>query len=283
MKEVAKFIDDHIQSRHKAQIEAREKERRERLARYREQDAQHPGVSQRRLASCLSAIERDIDCDAGSVRARLRTAKDTRAAAADLQEEIEMATDLLIAAWPTKDIRREVVSVLEQLKQILGGAVLEAGRYKADYMAEVNHAFRKASERLGGDLSKLAVEVQLDRGGKGIPSRKQPWDESRKGFIPLSSAHERYCTGGVAPHLPSLSKQCKPDGAFDYMRKPGKGVRVDEQQFAAWANEKGYTREATRKAEALLVAHKRSPAGLRDRLRKENDVNWQEEYRKSRR
>ena len=282
MKEVAKFIDDHIQSRHKTQTEAREKERRERLARYREQEAQHPGVSQRRLASCLSAIERGIDCDAGSARAGLRTAKDTRAAAADLQEKIETATDLLIAARPTKNIRREVVSVLEQLKQILGGAVLEAGRCKADYMAEVNHAFRKASERLGGDLSKLAVEVQWDRGGKGIPSREQPWDGSRKGFIPLSLAHQRYCTSGLAAKSPWVSRNCKPDGPFDYMTKKGKGVRVDEQQFAAWANEKGYTKEAVRKTDALLVTHKRSPAGVQDRLRKENDMNWAQEYKKER-
>jgi hypothetical protein len=113
-------------------------------------------------------------------------------------------------------------------------------------------------------------------------NREKPWDKSCKGFIHLGVARQRYCTSGKAPKVPCLSKRCKPDGPFDYMRKRGKGARVHEQQFAAWAHEKGYTVQAVREAEALVVAHKNSPAGRMERLHKENDVNWQEEIPKDR-
>ncbi len=105
--------------------------------------------------------------------------------------------------------------------------------------------------------------------------REKPWDPSRKDFIPLTLASERYCTSGKAPKLSYLSVQCKPDGAFDYMRMRGLGVHVDEQQFAAWATEKGYTKEAVQKAQALLEAHKKSPVGLMDHLKEKWDTLWE--------
>lgn len=131
-------------------------------------------------------------------------------------------------------------------------------------------------------ITQTTVSAAVTQGMATAKGREEPWDESRKDFMPLTLAHQRYCTSGTAPRLPGLSKQCKPDGGFDYMRKPGKGVRVDEDQFAAWATQRGYTKESIQKAQALVEAHKKSSAGLRDRLHKEHDVDWQKEFGKDR-
>jgi hypothetical protein len=122
------------------------------------------------------------------------------------------------------------------------------------------------------------VAVVLEKAsGQG---REKPWDESRPGFIPLKLVHQRYYTGGMAPQLSWLSKQCKPDGPFDFMRKKGVGVRGDEQQCAAWASEKGYTKEAEQKPGTLLEVHQDSPAGVKDQsqIHEKYDMKWKKIY-----
>jgi hypothetical protein len=127
------------------------------------------------------------------------------------------------------------------------------------------------------EYCEYAAAVLEGAGGQG---REKPWDESRAGFIPLKLVHQRYCTSWMAPQLSWLSKQCKPDGPFDFMRKKGVGVRGDEQQFAAWASEKGYTKEAEQKTEALLEVHQDSPAGVRDQfqIHEKYDMKWKKIY-----
>jgi hypothetical protein len=84
----------------------------------------------------------------------------------------------------------------------------------------------------------------------------------------------------MAPRLSWLSKRCKPDGPFDFMRKKGAGIRGYEQQVAAWADEKGYTKEAVQKAEALSEVHRGSPAGVKDQfqIHEKYDMNWRKIY-----
>jgi len=196
----------------------------------------------------------------------LEEVKDQIEWAMDILLDVSVAGEAMRREWRDIVARRTGVTVQDLVNEILPGA---------DEFAQ--HVRCLQSE------SKLK-EVICHLRGYAVRgrTRKKPWDKSRKGFIPLTLAHQRYCTSGIAPKLPYLSKCCKPDGPFDYMRKPGKGVLVDEQQFAARATEKNYTEESVQKAKALVVTHEKSSAGLRDRLRQEHDMDWGKVYRDER-
>jgi hypothetical protein len=130
-------------------------------------------------------------------------------------------------------------------------------------------------------IIKAKTKRSRDLQSEAPESREKPYIKGRKGYIPLSKAHRRYCTSGLAPGLPRLSQLCKPDGGFDYQRS-GRRCDVYEQQFETWATDRGYTQEAIERAEVLLDAHKNSHAGLMDRLHREHDMSWSEDSRDTR-
>jgi hypothetical protein len=214
-----------------------------------------------------------------------------------VKDEIEGVANILLAvAVKGEEVRREWQDALTRQPQPgtqeIINDILNAADGLADRIRTARHRERllEIMDRLRGcavrGLPKLtpaaAVTPDTPTGNgakaegnsdKTANARTLPWEESRKGFIRLGVAKERYCTSGIAPKsLGTLSKKCKPDGEFDYMRKPGKGVRVDEQQFAAWAAGEMYTLESVQAARPLLAIHDASPAGIQEQLHKMYDV-----------
>jgi hypothetical protein len=104
--------------------------------------------------------------------------------------------------------------------------------------------------------------------------REKPWDNKLVGFILISQARTKYCSGPGVPTTPTLGRShCRPDGEFDYM-KSGHRRKVHETQFAAYAERQRWTKAPVEEIKAIIEAYENSAQELQEKLKKQWNMDW---------
>jgi hypothetical protein len=104
--------------------------------------------------------------------------------------------------------------------------------------------------------------------------REKPWDNTMAGFILISMARTRYCSGPCAPTTPTLGRShCRLDGEFDYMQN-GRRRKVHETQFAAYAERQRWTQAPMKATKAIVEAYEGSSQELQEKLKKKWNMDW---------
>ena len=104
--------------------------------------------------------------------------------------------------------------------------------------------------------------------------REKAWDGKLAGFILIAKARTKYCDGPGGPTTRTLGRSyCTPDGAFDYM-KNGHRRKVQETQFAAYAERQRWTRASVEGIKAVIEAYENSSQGLQEKLKKQWNMDW---------
>ncbi len=104
--------------------------------------------------------------------------------------------------------------------------------------------------------------------------REKPWDDKLAGFMLIAKARTKYCDGPCVPTMRTLGRShCRPDGEFDYM-KNGRRRKVQETQFAAYAERQRWTKASVEGIKALIEAYENSTQELQEKLKKQWNMDW---------